>query len=167
MMMTNRAKIEPRGESRRRPRPTRMTLAPLRRSSSDISMTTRFLRTMTPTKPMAKSRRPRTMTASIGIMDELPPGNDDGADEHGQEQDRGQLEGEKIGAEQRLGHRGESMALGAARGGGESPCDQEIRHLDADCDGDGDEHELGQEGPALGEDLLEVDDDDDEDVEDD
>src|SRR5512142_937549 len=100
MMRTNRAKTEPRGEPSFRPRPTRMTLAPLRRSSSDISMTTRFLRTMTPTKPRAKRSSPRTMTASIGIMDELPPGDDDGADEHGQEQDRGQLEGEEIGAEQ-------------------------------------------------------------------
>src|SRR5512136_1450753 len=111
MMMTNRAKIEPRGEPRRRPKPTRMTLAPLRRSSSDISMTTRFLRTRTPTKPTAKSSRPRTMTASIGIMDELPPGDDDGPHEHGQEQDRGQLEGEEIRGKERFGDRPEALAL--------------------------------------------------------
>src|SRR5512136_1038121 len=111
MMITNRAKTEPRGEPSRRPRPTRMTLAPLRRSSRDISMTTRFLRMTTPTKPMAKSKSPRTMTASVGIMDELPPGDDDGPDEHGQEQDRGQLEGEEIRGKERFGDRPEALAL--------------------------------------------------------
>src|SRR5512140_1260587 len=155
MMMTNRAKMEPRGEPRRRPRPTRMTFAPLSRSSSDISMTTRFFRTTTPTKPTAKSRRPRTMTASIGIMDELSPSDDDGPDEDGQEQDRGQLERKEIGAEERFGHRLEAEPFARPALPRKSFGEKEIGDLNADRDGDGDEHELGQERPALRDDLLE------------
>src|SRR4030043_1393909 len=154
MMMTKRAKIEPRGEFKCRPSPARMMFTPLRRSSRDMSMMTRFLRTRTPARPIVKTIKPNPRTASIGITDGLPSGDDDGPDEDGQQEDRGGLEREEIRGEEHIGHLLEYRPVFAGRGGGEAGPQDGRDDLGAQEHGHADKEDLRDESPLFGDDLF-------------
>src|SRR4051812_47837526 len=104
--MMNSAKTAPVALCSCVPKATRLRFTALRMSSMDMSTITPFRRASTPYTPMANSAaaRKRNWLRNIGLPSSVPPGQDDGADEGGEQHDRGDLEGDQVGAEDRVAH---------------------------------------------------------------
>src|SRR2546427_3405132 len=98
-------------------------------SSTDMSTSTPFLRASTPYTPVQKRSAPRKRN-SLRSTELVPPGDDHGAHQGGEEQHRDGLEGDDVGLEDGVAHqRGgadpEETAEGV-EGGGVEGVDQDV-----------------------------------------
>src|SRR4051812_20399692 len=80
------------------PKAIRLMLTALRISSIDMRTSTPFLRASTPYTPAQKSTADSTRNWASSTS--VPPSQDDGADEGGEEHDRYDLEGNQVGREE-------------------------------------------------------------------
>src|SRR5512132_904894 len=117
--MMNRANTAPATSPCIAPNAIRLMLTALRMSSIDISTSTVFLRAMTPYTPVQKRIAPSSrnwLRISSSTASPVLPGDDDGADQRGEQQHRDDLERDQVLGEDRVAHGGRVAAGVGARG---------------------------------------------------
>src|SRR5207302_6771351 len=105
-------------------------------SSMDARTRTALRLASTPYTPMQKSTAARNRNWFNSIRS-VPPGDGDGADQGGEQQDGDHLEGDQVGAEHRVGHVGGALhtsdvhvgvAVGVGQHGDHEPDEEERGH---------------------------------------